>query len=207
MSNDNASLKKVSHFTQSPREVFEFCLEGKNFQAIFPDPITPVDSTKKPEDFIIKPNEEFSFRHWVWGFIPMRWDVRIVEYSENEEENRYHYADQLVKGPLTFWRHRHICEPDGNGGTRYTDDLEFSFGYKIIDDYILKGQVQKIFDHRHLKMAELLGEKEKKVSKEEKSSTVSNDQVKSISDNKPSNTPSVNSASSINKSTTLRSKL
>ena len=37
-----------------------------------------------------------------------------------------YFVDEQVEGPFKIWRHAHHFEPDGNGGTRMRDIIDFA---------------------------------------------------------------------------------
>lgn len=53
------------------------------------------------------------------------WTSRIVERSRTED--RAHFVDEMIDGPVRHWRHIHRFE-SGDDGTHVTDDITFDAG-------------------------------------------------------------------------------
>jgi ligand-binding SRPBCC domain-containing protein len=62
---------------------------------------------------------EVEFTLWL-GPIPVRWHARH-EPSVNEHS----FADNQLSGPMDYWRHEHIIEPEG-ANVRLTDRITLS---------------------------------------------------------------------------------
>jgi ligand-binding SRPBCC domain-containing protein len=132
---------------QSPSVVFDFCLNGENFAQIFPTRIT---AAKDTDSLIGRPHHVYPFRIWV-GPIPLRWEAHIVEYNQGHS-----FADEMLAGPLRYWRHTHICEPD-RYGTRYTDSVYYrTYLPTFVDQTWGLNKLTQIFSYRHARMKELL---------------------------------------------------
>jgi ligand-binding SRPBCC domain-containing protein len=136
------------YINRPPQEVFDFCLQGDNFQRIFPERITP---TRDTTDTVVRPGGSYSFRHWVGNVLPVRWDVDIVDYEHGQ-----HYVDQQRRGPFRHFRHTHRCVPEG-AGTRYLDRVEFaSLLGTALDEQLVRRRLDKIFTYRQQEMKRLL---------------------------------------------------
>lgn len=135
---------------RTPEEVFEFCLDGANFPKIFPEPIRPVGKSGNV-DLRIAHGREFQFRHWMFGCVPARWEVRIAELRPND-----YFIDEMLKGPMKTFRHQHIVAP-ASGGTLYTDRVTYSaFGGRLAELLLVDWYMARIFDARHRNMLALL---------------------------------------------------
>ncbi|MGH4035897.1 SRPBCC family protein [Actinomycetota bacterium Odt1-20B] len=53
--------------------------------------------------------------------VPWRMTARITAYDPPG-----HFVDEQVSGPFRRWYHAHYFEPDGDGGTRMRDVIEFT---------------------------------------------------------------------------------
>ena len=131
-------------------EVFDFCLEGANFPRIFPEPVTPLGKIDIA-DLRIEQGREFRFRHWMFGFIPVSWTVCIREVSDNQ-----YFIDEMIKGPLSAFRHEHRVEA-AEGGTLYTDRVTYrAIGGMLLEGLFVDAYMRRIFKARHRNMRQLL---------------------------------------------------
>lgn len=131
-------------------EVFEFCLDGANFPKIFPERVTPLGKIDIA-DLRIEQGREFRFRHWMFGFIPANWTVRIREVKDNQ-----YFIDEMVRGPLNAFRHEHRVEV-AEGGTLYTDRVTYrAIGGAALEWLFVDEYMRRIFDARHRNMRQLL---------------------------------------------------
>jgi len=135
---------------RTPDEVFGFCLDGANFPKIFPEPIRPAGQVD-PTDLLIKPGRVFGFWHFMLGFVPAKWQVRIAEVQPN-----HYFVDEMLKGPMKSFRHQHIVAPVP-GGTLYTDRVDYqAIGGRWIEKLFVDRYMDRIFEARHRNMLALL---------------------------------------------------
>ncbi|OHX13488.1 polyketide cyclase [Chromobacterium sphagni] len=135
---------------RTPEEVFEFCLDGVNFQRIFPEPITPIGDVD-PSQLRIEAGKEFMFRHWMFGLVPSTWRVRIADLQPNE-----YFIDEMLRGPLKRFRHEHRVASCAEG-TLYTDRLDYaSYGGALAEQLFVNKYMARIFAARHRNMQRLL---------------------------------------------------
>lgn len=136
---------------RSPDEVFEFCLDGANFAAIFPEPVRPAGDTDM-SDLRVEAGREFQFWHWMFFCIPAKWRVRIAELKPG----RY-FIDEMVSGPMKSFRHEHLVE-EVPGGTLYTDRVHYrAVGGRLAEALFVDHYMERIFAARHRNMLTLLG--------------------------------------------------
>jgi ligand-binding SRPBCC domain-containing protein len=89
---------------------------------------------------------EVEFTLWL-GPIPVRWHAR-----HEPTVNEHSFADNQVNGPMAYWRHEHIIEPEGDG-VRLTDRITLAhkdglaglFTRLLFDGFPLK----LLFTYRH----------------------------------------------------------
>jgi ligand-binding SRPBCC domain-containing protein len=128
-------------------EVFEFCLDGANFQKIAPNRIEPVPET---DEIIVKLDHVYPFKQWTAG-IPTRWTMHVVELVPNVR-----FVDELLKGPMRYVRHTHLFRADG-AGTIYTDVLEYRpYLALLLHPLFVQREVDSTFKHRQREMQRLL---------------------------------------------------
>lgn len=141
-------FEKEVFIRRSPAAVFEFCCSGEKFQLISPERITPA---KDNDEINVMKGHVYSFYHWMAPILPVHWLVYIEDY----QQDRY-YVDLQLRGPFRFFRHTHRCV-SRDGGTVYTDSIEFRspFG-RFVDRTYVRRTFEKLFNHRHRRMVELL---------------------------------------------------
>lgn len=134
----------------TPEEVFEFCLDGANFPAIFPEPIQAIGNLD-PANLRIEAGREFHFRHWMFGIVPATWHVRIADVQSNQ-----YFIDEMLKGPMKSFRHEHRVA-EAPGSTLYTDRVEYAaIGGVIAERLFVDRYMRNIFVARHKNMLSLL---------------------------------------------------
>ena len=88
-----------------------------------------------------------------WQVFPMSWRSRISEY-----EPRVLFADEMLQGPYRHWYHRHLFE-EVPGGILVTDvvnyELPFSLLGEIAHRFVIREQLERIFDYRGDVIAEI----------------------------------------------------
>lgn len=135
---------------RTPHEVLGFCLDGANFPRIFPEPIRPLGAVD-PDDLKIEAGREFEFLHWMLYCIPCKWRVRIAEVRPDE-----HFVDEMLRGPLRYFRHEHRVAPSP-AGTLYTDRVEYQpYGGRLAKALFVGRYMERIFAARHRRMRQLL---------------------------------------------------
>lgn len=126
----------------------DFCFDPWTFPRIFPEPLTAIGNIDL-DRIKIEVGKEFSFIHWSFGFIPLRWTVRIAEVGS------HHFIDEMVHGPFRSFRHEHIISL-AEDGPLYTDRLTYDpIGGSLSDRILVKRYLNKIFQQRHLLMKQL----------------------------------------------------
>jgi ligand-binding SRPBCC domain-containing protein len=87
--------------------------------------------------------------------LPMCWTSEITNW-----EPPHRFVDTQVRGPYALWRHQHVFVAE-NDGTRISDDVEYAlpFGFvgRLAHALLVRTDVEKIFEYRQQKLAELLG--------------------------------------------------
>lgn len=79
--------------------------------------------------------------------LKLRW---VAEHTEYEYQRLF--ADRQVEGPFRSWYHRHLFAAE-EGGTRLTDEVEFSLPLAPLSDWVagwaVKLQLRALFAYRH----------------------------------------------------------
>jgi ligand-binding SRPBCC domain-containing protein len=136
---------------RTPKEVFDFCLDGANFPKIFPEPVFPVGKLDMT-NMRIEEGRVFGFWLVMFWLIPAKWQVRIAEVRPNQ-----YFIDEMLSGPMKSFRHQHIVAA-ADGGTLYTDRVVYSaIGGRIVESLLVNRYMLRIFQARHRNMLVLLG--------------------------------------------------
>ena len=127
------------------QRVFEFTNSASGFQQHFPHPVVWEEG---PPAWRL--GDEISFRYRFCGvWIPYR--AEIVEWRQNRS-----FVDEMRNGPFRFFRHTHRFESI-DGGTRYTDQVQFNLGYGgWIDRTLGACLMNSLFRKRQARMKALL---------------------------------------------------
>jgi len=93
----------------------------------------------------------------IFGYWWTHWHARVVEVDPP-----HRFVDELVVGPLPFWRHVHRFEPHAGGGTLLTDEIEYQVPWGrlggLYDTFFLRWQLRTVFDHRRKVLDRLIRE-------------------------------------------------
>lgn len=104
-----------------------------------------------------------SFRPFPFSPVRLRWAAEIADFAWNR-----HFSDLQLKGPFTYWLHRHSVQPSpsngpsGKGiqGTLVTDDVTYQLPLGSLGDIanrlFIKRQLRRIFAFRQARTIELL---------------------------------------------------
>ena len=132
--------------------VFRFFEEPRNLTLITPPWLR----------FVIRGPGEIEMRRGAhidytirWLGLPMGWTSVISEYDPPHS-----FADEQVRGPYSYWHHRHEFVSDGEG-TIVSDRVHYSLPLgqlgRIAHALIVKRQLLAIFRYRQRAIARLLG--------------------------------------------------
>jgi ligand-binding SRPBCC domain-containing protein len=99
-----------------------------------------------------------SFRAFPFSPIRIPWHAEISEFAWN-----HHFCDVQLRGPFAYWHHCHHVTSetrDGVAGTLLRDQLEYELPMgalgEIAHKLAVRKQIEKIFDYRHERTAQLL---------------------------------------------------
>lgn len=131
----------------SPEEVFDFCVNAQNIEAILPDRAEPLPDTP----LVAEVGGVYEFRYWARGRVPIRVAVRVDVLDRPRE-----IVDVQLRGFFRYWRHTHQCLAEGDG-TKYVDRVEFAtrFG-RVLDRSLVGRDVDAMFTYRQARMKELI---------------------------------------------------
>ena len=143
-------LKREQFVKHSRDEVFEFFGKADNLERITPSSLgfnllTPAPirmHTGTLIDYTVKP----------MGF-PIRWRTMITEFDPPNG-----FTDEQLKGPYSFWHHKHTFKDEDNG-TLITDEVRYVIPFGIFGRFayllFIRRQLKKIFDFREKAVAEI----------------------------------------------------
>ncbi len=133
-------------------EAFAFFSRPENLEEITP-PFLNFHIVRADEELHAGSLIEYRLR--VRG-LPMRWTSEITVW-----EPPYKFEDTQLRGPYALWRHQHTFVAAENGGTRIGDDVEYALPFgifgQIVHAVLVRRDVEKIFEYRQKRLAELLG--------------------------------------------------
>lgn len=122
-------------------EVFAFFSNAENLERITPPFLGFRILTPKPIQMAEGTLIDYKLR--IHG-IPIRWRTHISEWNPPHA-----FTDEQLKGPYQQWIHRHSFESiDGGTATRMRDHVRYSiFAGKLVH-FMVKKDIQGIFEHR-----------------------------------------------------------
>ena len=136
-------------FPVAREELFPFFTDVSNLERITPPWLAFRILTPLPIE--MKSGSLIEYRLKLHG-IPVRWRTRISEWNPP-----YNFTDEQLSGPYRMWRHEHLFE-EGDGGTLMTDRVTYShFGGPLIERWLVRPDVEKIFDWRRRELERLFG--------------------------------------------------
>ena len=84
--------------------------------------------------------------------VPIRWRSLISSWNPP-----YSFVDEQVRGPYRLWRHLHEFEATADGSVS-RDHVDYAVpGGALVDRLFVRGELERIFDYRSQRLAELLG--------------------------------------------------
>jgi len=144
-------LTRRVRLPRSPEEIFPFFSDAANLQHLTPPWIHFGILTPQPIEMHVGTLIDYRFR--LHG-IPLRWRTRISAW-----EPPYRFVDEQIRGPYRLWVHEHRFEPDGDG-TIAIDDLRYRVLLgPLVEPWLVRPDLDRIFDFRERKLLELFGER------------------------------------------------
>ncbi len=136
---------------RAPADVFDFLIRPALVLQTLPDN-AGIRYIDVPE--VLTPGVRIEFDLTIVG-PPQRCVQEISEFVRPGK-----FVESQISGPLPVWRHEHVVETDGAGGSRVTDRIEFAppgglAGFLITEDRI-RDSLVKGFAHRHGRLKEIL---------------------------------------------------
>ena len=131
-----------------PRDqVFPFFADARNLEAITPPWLK--FSILTPMPISMRAGALIDYQIKLRG-LPLRWRTQITVW-----EPPYVFVDCQLHGPYTSWVHAHTFE-ERDGKTIVKDCVHYSvFGGALVDYLFVRRDVDKIFNYRTQKLAEI----------------------------------------------------
>ena len=131
-------------------EIFAFFSDAHNLDVLTPPWLHFRILTPHPIDLRLGAIIEYRIR---WRWLPLAWRTEIAAW-----EPPHRFIDRQVKGPYSQWVHEHTFEPR-DGGTFLRDRVDYAVAgwilEPILDRFVVRPDIQRIFDYRKAKMREL----------------------------------------------------
>ncbi len=140
-------LRTEIRLPRPQEEVFAFFADAGNLEAITPPWLNFRIVT--PQPIHMEAGTLIDYKLRIRG-LPMHWRTRISAW-----EPPFRFVDEQIRGPYRTWIHEHTFEADGDetlvrDHVRY--DMPFLF---LLDRFIVRPDVERIFAHREKRMREL----------------------------------------------------
>ena len=137
------SLEEVFHFFSRPENLARITPSDMGFNILTPSPITMRNGTVI--DYTIR----------IFGF-NIHWRTLITAYDPP-----HGFTDEQLKGPYSYWHHRHQFEKTENG-IRIYDKVTYSlpFGYlgRLVHFLFVRRKLEYIFNYRSKVIKEIFAQ-------------------------------------------------
>lgn len=135
----------------SRKEAFAFFADAGNLERITPPQLGFHITTPQPID--IQQGTLIDYNLRLHG-IPISWRTEISVW-----EPPFRFVDQQLKGPYSQWIHTHTFTELGPDTTQIDDEVRYRLPLEPLGDiahFIVRGELDKIFDFRQKTVAEIL---------------------------------------------------
>jgi ligand-binding SRPBCC domain-containing protein len=127
--------------------VFEFFAQAANLETITPPWLNFRILT--PQPIAMRQGTRIEYRLRVHG-LPLRWCSEITSWDPPRR-----FVDEQIRGPYRVWIHEHEFVETG-GGTEVRDRVRYAVpGGALVDRFLVRRDVRKIFEHRATRLREL----------------------------------------------------
>ena len=142
-------LKRELWLPRPVAEIFPFFAEAANLEALTPPWLN--FRILSPRPIPIRLGTLIDYRIVVHG-IPFRWQSEITAW-----EPPHRFVDEQRRGPYRLWRHEHSFS-ERDGGTSIGDTVHYAVLFDpIVNRWLVRPDIDGIFDFRTKKMRELFG--------------------------------------------------
>jgi ligand-binding SRPBCC domain-containing protein len=120
--------------------VFAFFSDAGNLEALTPPWLRFRIVTPSP--IVMRVGTLIDYRLSIRG-VPVRWQSEITAWDPPRR-----FVDEQRKGPYRFWIHEHAFA-ERDGGTDVLDEVRYVVpGGRLVDRFLVRGDVTKIFEYR-----------------------------------------------------------
>lgn len=126
---------------------FDFFSDAQNLERLTPPWLSFKINTPLPID--MREGALIDYLIELYG-VPIPWRTRIDAW-----EPGVRFIDRQVAGPYRWWHHEHRFEATA-GGTRVIDHVEYVPRAAWLSSWLVKRDVQRIFNYRQTALASLL---------------------------------------------------
>ena len=134
--------------------VFDFFADAGNLERITPPELNFHIITPQPID--IRQGTLIDYTLKMRG-IPVKWRTEISVW-----EPPFRFVDQQLRGPYKQWIHRHTFTEMGANETHMEDEVRYRLPLEPVGDiahFMVRRELEYIFDYRQKVVAEILVEK------------------------------------------------
>jgi len=143
------TLERSQVLPRPPAEVGAFFADPANLERLTPPWLHFRVATPLP--LALRRGTLIDYRIRLHG-VPLSWRSLISAWDPPRG-----FIDEQVRGPYSLWIHHHAFEP-APGGTRVTDRVRYAVrGGALVRRLLVAPDLERIFDHRAGRAAELLG--------------------------------------------------
>ncbi len=146
-------LQREQWIPRAVEDVFAFFADARNLEAITPASLR--FQILSPEPIAMAPGTliEYQLR---WHRFPIRWVTEIRRWDPP-----IGFMDVQLRGPYRLWEHTHRFQAV-DGGTRMCDVVRYALPFgllgRLAHAWVVKADLERIFDYRARKVSELLGD-------------------------------------------------
>ncbi|MEM6795413.1 MAG: SRPBCC family protein [Acidobacteriota bacterium] len=139
-----STFERTLELSASPAQVFAWHSRRAAFERLVP-PWLPISILDRPEALVDDSRLSFEVRQ---GGIGLRWVARHENVVPGEG-----FVDVQEKGPFALWRHEHLMEPAGSGGSLLRDRIRYRLPLAPLSKWVagpkIRADLEAMFAYRH----------------------------------------------------------
>lgn len=145
-----SELRRELWLPPPPERLFPFFADALNLETLTPPWLAFRVVTPAPIE--MRRGTRIDYRLRVHG-LPLRWQSEITAW-----EPPHRFVDEQRRGPYKLWIHEHVFE-GRDGGTVVRDHVRYDVpGGALVDRWIVRRDLRRIFDYRHERLKEMFGD-------------------------------------------------